>query len=279
MSLIEIIKNRFESLSSSHKSVANYVLQNYNEIAFYTLGKLAKEIGVSTTTVIRFANELGFDGYSAMQATIQANIKAQMSLPERLENIKESKKQNGLLEDIFDNDIKNIKATLSLVNKKELQNVINLILNSNKIFVLGFKGSFSVAHFFWTILSQIKENAYLIHGTGNTFFEDIIHVKEDDVCIVCMFPRYLKEMIDLLEDIKKRKTKIVLITSQFHEEVKIYADYIIPCSIKGISYKYSIVSAMSIVNYIAAAIAEENQKEALEVSSRIEEMISEKIKP
>ncbi len=180
MSLIEIIKNRFESLSSSHKSVANYVLQNYNEIAFYTLGKLAKEIGVSTTTVIRFANELGFDGYSAMQATIQANIKAQMSLPERLENIKESKKQNGLLEDIFDNDIKNIKATLSLVNKKELQNVINLILNSNKIFVLGFKGSFSVAHFFWTILSQIKENAYLIHCTGNTFLK-YIHVKEDDV--------------------------------------------------------------------------------------------------
>ena len=271
--LTTIIHDKYNELTKTQKRVANYLLENSDALAFTTLDELAMQIGVSTTSVIRLARTLGFSGYADIQKSFQNHFINSVSLPERFSSALYSTKQDQLLIDVFQNDINNIYATLSALSEKKLYNAVKSIVNANHVYVIGTRGSFSVAHYLVHRLSQIKENVRLIDGIGMMYPEQITGIKPDDICIATMLPRYSKVTSGLLSWIKQQNVKIILFTKLDNPEVDSYGDIILPCNIKGISYKNSLIALFSICNYLLAAVAIQDQKNARDTIERTEKLL------
>lgn len=268
------ISQKFESLTQSQKTVANYIMENTNSIAFNTLDDLALKIGVSTTTIIRFARILGYNGYSDMQQDIQSKIMGKVSLPQRLNESISNLKRDKLLIDSYENDIANIKETFANISEENLKTAINTINTGKTVYILGLRSSFSLAHYMASRLSQIKDNIRLIQAIGMTYPEETAGAKEGDVCITYMFPRYSKMTANIVMALKKRGIKIILFTSSNYAAIKSYGDIILPCSVKSLSFKNSFVAPMCLSNYLVAAISVENYPNAMNTLNQTEEMLS-----
>lgn len=271
--IVTKVSHVFESLTQSQRVVANYVTENADTIAFYTLDDLAMRIGVSTTTVIRFARSLGFSGYSDMQRDIQSSIKGKVSLPERLSETAGNLKRDKLLVDTYQNDIENISLTMSELPESDLKAAVSAIISGKNVYVLGLRGSFALAYYMATRLGQIRKQVHLFQAIGLTYPEEIVSTGSGDVCIVYMFPRYSKMTANVVLCLKKRGVKIILFTSKNYSAIQSYGDIILPCSIKGVSFKDSFVAPMCLSNYIVSAVAIENYAGAMEILAQTEEML------
>ncbi|MGI6169934.1 MAG: MurR/RpiR family transcriptional regulator [Christensenellales bacterium] len=253
--ILKRISDKYENLTNSQMVVANYISDNIYVIAFDTLDELAAKIGVSTTTVIRFARALGYAGFSDMQQDVQENIKGKDSLPERFCAVSSNINRDQLLLDTFRTDINNLNQTLAELNGEQLNRAVSAIISARQIYILGMRSSFSLAHMLFSRLGQIKKNVRLIHGMGMTFPEEINGIEEGDICIAFLFPRYCKITATLLSWMKKQGVTILLVTDRNHAQVKAYGDIILPCATQGISYKSSPVAPLSLVNYLVAAVS------------------------
>jgi len=269
--ILKRISDKYSTLTDSQVTIANYISDNVHAIAFDTLGKLAMKIGVSTTTVIRFARALDYGGFSDMQQDIQENIKGKDSLPERFSALHGQIKRNQLLIDTFRADIDNLSQTLAGLSEEQLRYAVNSIVNAKQVYILGMRSSFSLAYMMFSRLGQVKKSVRLINGIGMTFPEEINGMEKGDLCIAFLFPRYSKITPTLLSWMKKQGIKILLITSHSYTPVKAYGDIILPCATQSISYKSSSVAPFSLINYLVAAVSMEDMgaKEALDTTEEM----------
>lgn len=273
--ILQKVTEVFDNLTPSQKTVANFVIENINNIAFITLDDLAQKIGVSTTTVIRFARMLGYSGYSDMQMDIQSHIKGKVSLPERLSDAAHSAaKCNQLLIDTFNKNLSNINETLVNLSEEDLEEAISTIVSGKTIYVLGQRSSFALSHYMASRLAQIKKNVKLIQAIGMIYPEEIVSAEAGDVCIAYMFPRYSKIVANILLWLKKNGVKIILFTSPGYSYIETYGNIILPCSVKGISFKNSFVAPMCLSDYLVASIAFEDYTNAMNILSKTEDILS-----
>ena len=269
--IIDKITENFDSFSRSQKTVANYVMENTNALAFHTLNDFAGLIGVSTTTVIRFARMLGFEGYTELQKSIQQGIKNKEALPERLPQ--STAEHMNLFRDSFENDIANINATFEALSPQELKKAVDALATATNIYCLGLRSSFTMAYYISSHLGQLRKNVRLIQSVGMNFPEEIINAQPGDVCIAFMFPRYSRQSANILTWFKKAGIKIVLITGQSWLELQNLADIILPCRVNGISFKNSYVAPMCRVNYLVAEVARKDYDLSLGLLKRTEEIL------
>ncbi len=262
-----------DTLTNSQKVVAGYVSDNISTIAFNTLDELAMKIGVSTTTVIRFARALGYSGYSDMQQDIRSSIKEKVGLPERFSDAALHLKRDQLLMDSFKNEIDNLNRTLSGLSEDLLKQAIDNIIRANHIYIVGMRGAFSIAHLMASRLGQVKERVHLVQAVGDIYPEEISGAQTGDLCIAFMFPRYSKMTASLVSAFRKRGVSILLFTSPNNIQVKPYGDLIIPCVVQGISVKNSFVAPLAVVNYLVTAVTMENPT-AKESLAKTEDMLS-----
>ena len=171
------LTDNFDAFTYSQKTVANYLIDNQDNVAFDTLEDLAEKIGVSTTTVIRFSRVLGYQGYSDMQKDIQNNVRTKAALPDRFDKTNLQIPKNQLLQQSFTNDLNNIQKTLSLQKDQDLEQAIQMISDAQNVFVLGMRASFSIAHYFASRIGEIKANVRLISSTGLIYPEEVNSAK------------------------------------------------------------------------------------------------------
>ncbi len=274
--MVDFMKNisqNYDGFTNSHKIVADFMMDNLDYIAFATLEDLASKVGVSTTTVIRFARVLGYDGYSEMQKAIQENIKNKVALPDRLD-VSGQLPGNGLLKDSFANDIRNIEETFSNISEEVLGEAIQMISGADTVYVLGMRSSYALAHYMFSRIAQLRENVRLIQSTGMFFPEEMTSAKEGDVCIAYLFPRYSKTTANIISWFRMHGIKIILFTTQSPSAVDVYGDVLLPCSVMGISYKNSFAAPLCLINYIAAALASGNYEKSKRALERTEEILS-----
>lgn len=268
------IRSKYDHLTKTQKFVADYLLEHSDALAFTTLDELALRIGVSTTSVIRLARTLGYNGYVDMQKSFQNQFLNNVSLLDRFNDALYSSKQDQLLIDVFQNDINNIYATLSSLSEDLLSDTINSLINAEHIYILGTRGSFSVAHYLMHRLSQIKRNVRLVDGLGLMYPEQLASIGSNDLCISFLLPRYSKVTSDLLFVIKNQGVKIILFTKLGNTEMNSYGDVILPCQIKGMSYKNSLIALFSICNYLLAAVAIKDKENARNTIERTEKLLN-----
>lgn len=267
------ITEAFPSLTHSQKTVADFVLQHLDVMAFTTLDDVAMKIGVSTTTIIRFARMLGYSGYSDMQKDIQSEIMDKVSLPERLSNAKENTSVDNLMAETMQNDIDNITRTISSLSNDLLKQTVSEILNAKNVYVLGMRSSFALAHYTASRLGQIRPHVRLVQSVGMIFPEELVGSNNGDICIAFMFPRYSKTTANLIIWLKSMGVRVILLTSPNYVTVQNYGDIILPCHVRGNSFKNSYTAPMCIINYLAAAAAVENPS-AMETLQQTEEFLN-----
>ncbi|MFZ7101569.1 MAG: MurR/RpiR family transcriptional regulator [Peptococcaceae bacterium] len=271
--LLKDLEFLYDEMTESHKKVAQYVMENIENIAFYTLDELANKIGVSTTTVIRFARNLGYAGYSDFLEEVQKVIKAKVGLPERLSVSLENVNHDQLLLDSFNQDIINIKATLEGLSPDKLDKAIDMIMAAKNVYVIGLRTSFSLAHSFAMSLGQIRENVRLIQGAGSSYPEECLGVGPDDLCVSFTFPRHARVTLEITGWMKKRGTKVIAITQSLLSPIVEFADIILPCEVKGIMFKHSMAAPLCLINYLVAGVAVRDEEEAMRVLSKTEQLL------
>lgn len=267
------VRKLYGGLTNTQKQVADFMLEHPDVIAFKRLEELSMMIGVSTTSVIRFARSIGYKGYADMQQDIQQSIVGKASLPDRLIDAVKSTKQDQLLIDSFKRDIDNVASTLHLLSENDLAKAVSSIIAAQNIYVLGTRGNFSVAHYLGYRLSQIKRGVHLVSGLSMDYPEEIASIRRGDVCIAFLTPRYSRMTANLVAWMKKRGVMIILFTKEGSNEINLYGDIILPCRTDGISYKSSLIALFAVCNYILAAVVPQNHDESMEVLAQTEELL------
>ena len=269
------INVKLPSMTKSLRIVADYYLCNLNTLAFCTLDQTARNIGVSTTTVIRFARELNFSGFSEMQKEIQEELLNKMSLPERLDSLQHTvDKENHLLIDSMQTELNNITETFSGISSETLDSVVEKINSARIVYILGMRGSYALAHYMTSRLGQIRPHIRMIDSNGMLFPEEFCGYNENDLCIAFTFPRHSTTTINLLAWLKRKNIPIILFTTENNSSVKDYADIILPCHVSSVSFKNSIVAPIALINYISAATAVVGRSTAIETIKDTEDFLN-----
>ena len=269
------VNEKYNDMTHAQKTVANYVGEHPDDIAFCTLETLAAKINVSTTTVIRFARAMGYSGFSDMQDEVKREMQTKSTLPERLDDLISSRGGEDLtLQSCFATDMDNLSQTLSGLDPQELKKAVDMISGANRIYILGMRSSFSLAHYLTSRLGEIKRNVSFVQSTGMIYPEEVVSAGEGDVCIAYVFPRYSKTALNILAWMRSYGVKVILFTSMNDLPIRSYGDLCFNCAINSTSCKNSLTAPMCLTNYLVAELANQNYDEAHEVLSRTEELLS-----
>ena len=269
------VNEKYNDMTHAQKTVANYVGEHPDDIAFCTLETLAAKINVSTTTVIRFARAMGYSGFSDMQDEVKREMQTKSTLPERLDDLISSRGGEDLtLQSCFATDMDNLNQTLSGLDPQELRKAVDMISGVNRIYILGMRSSFSLAHYLTSRLGEIKRNVSFVQSTGMIYPEEVVSAGEGDVCIAYVFPRYSKTALNILAWMRSYGVKVILFTSMNDLPIRSYGDLCFNCAINSTSCKNSLTAPMCLTNYLVAELANQNYDEAHEVLSRTEELLS-----
>jgi len=254
MHILTAINENYNSFTKTQRRIADLIVENYAKLAFVTLEEMAKQIEVSTTSVIRFARALGFEGYTQLQEEIRRELMGKVSLPQRYEDSYKKIQKEDLLEEMLKAEIQGLKQTVEQISLEQLQAAVKAISSANRLYILGSRSTYGVAHYFSFYLSQVRDDVHFVSGVGNIHPEELVGAKKGDVCISYLFPRYQKILVTWLSYLKAKGVKIILFTNPFYDAVKHLSDIFLCCSVDGIMPKDSLLSVMFLSNYLVTAV-------------------------
>jgi len=252
--LMRTIQVKFPRLSKGQKLIAEYILKHYDKAAFMTAAKLGISVGVSESTVVRFANELGFSGYPKLQKALQELIKNKLTTVQRIELSNDFVSEESALKGVLKSDMENIRATLEKINHKTFEDVVNGIFSANKIYIIGLRSSTALAEFLGFYLNLILDNVKVVGYGVSDIFEQIINVHENDLVIGIGFPRYAARTIESLDFAQGRGAKVVAITDSLLSPLAARADYTLIAQSNMASFVDSLVAPLSVINALIIAV-------------------------
>lgn len=252
--LMRIIQLKFPRLSKGQKLIAEYILKHYDKAAFMTAAKLGTSVGVSESTVVRFANELGFSGYPKLQKALQELIKNKLTTVQRIELANDFISEENALKGVLKADMENIRATLEKINHKTFDEVVECIFNANKIYIIGLRSSTALSEFLGFYLNVILDNVKTVGYGMSDIFEQMINVGEGDLVIGIGFPRYAIKTIEALTFAQSRRANVVAITDSLLSPLASKADHTLIAQSNMASFVDSLVAPLSVINALIIAV-------------------------
>lgn len=260
--LLAKIEKRYSSLSKGHKKIADYITANYDKAAFMTAAKLGNKVGISESTVVRFATELGYDGYPELQKNLQEVVKNRLTSVQRMEVAGTTASGGDILEKALVSDIETIKATREQTSREAFNASVEAINKARHIYVLGVRSSAPLASFAAFYLNFVYDHVTLIESTGTgESFEQTFRINSDDVCIAISFPRYSKQTINTLQFISDRGATVISITDSENSPIARFATHLLIARSNMVSFVDSLVAPLSLINALIAAAAKEKSEE------------------
>lgn len=252
--LMRTIRMRLPHLSKGQKLIAGYILEHYDKAAFMTAGKLGASIGVSESTVVRFANELGFSGYPKLQKSLQQLIRNKLTTVQRIELSNDYMTQENALKGVLKADMENIKATLENINYQTFEDIVNSLFKARKIYIIGLRDSSALSEFLAFYLNLILDNVKVVAYGVSDIFEQMLNVDEQDIVIGIGFPRYTTRTIEALSFAKSKNANIVVITDSLLSPLASKADYTLIAQSNMTSFVDSLVAPLSVINALIIAV-------------------------
>ena len=256
--ILTYIQENMTSFSKGQKLIANYILQSYDKAAFMTASKLGKTVNVSESTVVRFAAELGFDGYPSMQKTLQEMIRNKLTAIQLVEVSKERIGNQDVMTMVMQSDIEKIRMTLDETDQVSFNQAVAAIANAKRIYVLGVRSASVLANFISFYFRFMFDNLVSVDTSSiSEVFEQIVHISADDVFIGLSFPRYSKRTIKAMQYAKDQGAKVVAITDSKVSPLTKIADVSLLAKSDMASFVDSLVAPLSLVNALIVAISRE----------------------
>ncbi len=253
--IISLMKQKQPKMSKSHKVIANYIMDNYEQAVFMTAAQLGKTVGISESTVVRFAASLGYDGYPEFQKALEEWVKNRLTGVQRVNVKYEGSSQSDVITSVLNADIDKIAHTIEHLDVQSFETAIELILNARHVYVIGLRSCEPLADFLNFYLSMIREDVQLVRTTSMTeLFEQMLHVDDRDCVIGISFPRYSMRTLKAMEFAKDRNAKVVCITDSEHSPMKLYATVSLLARSDMVSIVDSLVAPLSLINALVVAM-------------------------
>jgi DNA-binding MurR/RpiR family transcriptional regulator len=269
--LIALIQNKYSTFSKGQKCIADFITKHYDKAAFMTASKLGDVSGVSESTVVRFAVELGFEGYPQMQKTLQEMIRNKLTAVQRIEVTSDQLGDGDILEKVLTSDAEKIRRTLAEISKSDFNGAVDAIVNSSKIYVLGVRSSTALATFLGFYFNLIFDNVVLIQHTGaSEVFEQIMRVSPDDTVIGISFPRYSTRTVKALQFASGRGATVIAITDSKMSPLYRYAKFRLLARSDMASFVDSLTAPLSLINALIVAVGMKKQLEVYKTFGQLE---------
>ena len=194
--LMKLISSSFSELSKGQKLIAQFITTHYDKAAFMTAAKLGERVGVSESTVVRFAIALGYEGYPELQRALQELIKTKLTTVQRIEMTSDYVNDNGVFRKILRSDMDNIRVTLEEIDEETYNRAVDLLLNGKRIYIVGLRTSTALADIMGFYLNLILGNVRVVSQGISDIYEQLINVGEGDVVVAISFPRYSRRTVE-----------------------------------------------------------------------------------
>ena len=269
-SLPALLSERLPKLSKGHKKIAEYILNHYDKAAFMTASKLGNIVGVSESTVVRFATELGFEGYPEMQKALKEFTSNKLTTVQRMNVMNDQLAGEDVLSRVLNFDIEQIRKTLDEIDKEEFYTTVDALVQAKNIYVIGARSASVLARFIVFYFNIMFDNVKIIHTTSTSeMFEQIMNIGSDDVLIAISFPRYSKRIINAVEYASSTGADVISITDSGQSPIAAGADQLLLARSDMVSFVDSLVAPLSIINAVIVAVA---RKKPDEVRERLEKL-------
>lgn len=254
--LIQRIKKGMPKLSKGQKLIANYILEHYEKAVFLTAAKLGTIVGVSESTVVRFANELGYDGYPKFQEALEELVKSKLTAMQRLEVTTDRIDKDHVLKSVLQTDQEKIAYTLEQIDEVIFEEAIDKIIEADTIYILGVRSCAGLASFLGFYFNIIFPRVKVINTNSISEIFEILHnISHKDIIIGISFPRYSKRILKALEYARSKEAGVIAITDSYISPMAQYASHTLIGRSEMISFVDSLVAPLSIINAIIVAVS------------------------
>lgn len=269
----EKIQNVYPKLSKGHRKIADYIKLNYEKASFMTAASLGKAVGVSESTVVRFASSIGFDGYPELQKYLQEVVKSHLTSVQRMDVAASRYGDEDFIDRAFSTDIEVIKATRDGISREAFIKSAEAINNAEKIYILGLRSSAALASFAAFYFRFLYENVILIDTSATSeVFEQMFRIGKNDVCIAFSFPRYSSQTAKALSFAQSRGAVIISVTDSEMSPIASYATHLLLAKSSMVSFVDSLTAPLSVVNALIAAAAREKREDVYNDFKALEEI-------
>lgn len=270
--LMRIIQSKFTRLSKGQKMIADFILKHYDKAAFMTAAKLGQNVGVSESTVVRFAIELGYEGYPELQKSLQELVKTKLTAVQRLEMTNDLVDEENALKSVLKADMENIRTTMEKVNQKTFDGFVESIVGANKVYIIGLRSSSALSEFLGFYLNLILNNVLVLQHGMSDIYEQMLHLGPDDVIIGIGFPRYSIKTAEILKFARGRGAKVLCLTDSLLSPLAAISDLTVIAQSNMASFVDSLVAPLSIINAIIIAVGLKRRQAVTETFSKLEEI-------
>lgn len=271
--ILTILQDKAPTFSKGQRRIAQYILESYDKAAFMTANRLGKTVGVSESTVVRFAVDLGFEGYPEMQKAMQEMVLNRLTSVQRIEVANDRIGDQDVLSMVIHSDIEKLRQTDETLSREEFHAAVEAILKARRIYILGVRSVAPLANFLGHYLNYMFNNVHIVNGFSvGEMFENIVGIGSEDVVIAFSFPRYSASTTKGAQYCRTTGARVIGITDNRESPLGSVSDHVLVAKSDMVSLVDSLVAPLSVINALIVALASRRQKELHDTFNALEQI-------
>ncbi len=271
--ILAILQEKAPTFSKGQRLIARYITEAYDKAAFMTANRLGKTVGVSESTVVRFAVDLGFDGYPSMQKAMQEMVLNRLTSVQRIEVANGRIGDQDVLSMVIRADIEKLRQTDETLSRETFHAAVDAILKAKRIYILGVRSAAPLANFLGHYLNYMFNNVHVVNGFSvGEMFEKIVGINSDDVVIAFSFPRYSASTTKGAQYCRSTGARVIGITDSLDSPLGSSCDHVLVAKSDMVSLVDSLVAPLSVINALIVALASKREKELLKTFDALEKI-------
>ena len=260
--ILSILQAKAPTFSKGQRLIARYITEAYDKAAFMTANRLGKTVGVSESTVVRFAVDLGFDGYPSMQKAMQEMVLNRLTSVQRIEVANDRIGDQDVVSMVLQSDMEKLRQTGESVNRIQFRSAVDAILKAKRVFIMGVRSAAPLANFLGYYLNYMFNNVHIITtSAAGEMFEKIVGVNPDDVVIAFSFPRYSTSTVKGAQYCRSTGATVIGLTDSELSPLGQNCDHVLVAKSDMVSLVDSLVAPLSVINALIVAIAARREEE------------------
>ena len=269
--ILELLAEKAPAFSKGQRAIAKFITESYDKAAFLTASKLGKTVGVSESTVVRFAGELGYDGYPSMQKAMREMVLNRLTSVQRIEVANDRIGDQDVVSMVLQSDMDKLRRTAESVSRDEFQACVDAILNAKRVYILGTRSAAPLANFLGYYMNYMFPNVHIVTASGTgEMFENIVGMKSDDVVIAFSFPRYSTATLRAAGYCRSVGATVVGVTDHRQSPLAQSSDHVLLAKSDMVSLVDTLVAPLSVCNALIVALASKREKELAKTFNTLE---------
>lgn len=269
--ILDRLQENTERFSKGQKRLAEYIVGCYDKAAFMTAGKLGKTVGVSESTVVRFAAELGYEGYPGMQKELQEVLRNRLTSVQRMEAANDRLGGQEVVSMVIQADMETLRQTDAALDRESFGRAVQRILTARSVYLIGVRSSAALASFLNFYLRNMLDDVHLVEPTSvSEMFEQLLHVGQEDVVVGISFPRYSSRTVKTMRFCRSAGAGIVAITDSLQAPAAKQADHVLLAKSDMVSIVDSLVAPLSVINALIVALGRAKGTDLSRIYSELE---------